>query len=435
MMSHHQKLVLLAVVGLLFSAAVADASLVALYQFEDDSGTVGSTIADTSGNLQDGTVTGDAITLAPGQTGYGNAAGFGSGFVQANLTGVASIVNDFTIAFWMQSNDTSQSQTYITSRSSTNPQQAAIYGYAYDGGVAQTELFPDGRPGSQITIPDTGWHHVVYTRSGTDYDYYLDGVKTDIGLLSGPITPPSGLSIGAAWNSAGKFNGQVDDVAWFDNGLDQAEVNTIMGGNFDDFKVTPPGTAGPPVPVGAQVFASSYVFPDPAAQPGTGGNNTGSYDDPGLTELTDDDAQNYVVWPGSITDVGPLVGWASRNPTITFNFASPEEIDTVIAYLADSDGVAGVGLPTLINLSTSAGFSQNFVVTNPPGSGTTVPLAMSGLGLTTDNITLTAFRGHEWTMATEVEFYQRVPEPGSLVLLALGSLGLLLGGRRRRRAV
>jgi len=412
--------------AVLFTAVTAEADLLGLYQFEDASGTLGSTIADTSGNLNHGTVTGAAITLPAGKPGYGNAGGFGSGWVEAPLPLVGTTVDDFSIAFWMQSNSTSQSQTYVTSRSG-NPQLAAIYEYAED----QVELYrngagPDTRPGSQITIADTAWHHIVYTRTGTDYDYYLDAVKTDIGTLSGSITAIQNLTIGAASGGAGKFNGQLDDVAWFDNGLDQTQVNTIMGGNFDAFKVTPPGTAGPPGPLGPQVAVSSYSYP--AAIPGSGGN----YADPSFTKLTDDAAQIHAVWPTGGVDIGPLAGWLNSDMSVTFNFASPQNIDTVVAYLADSDGSAGVGLPSHINLSTTGGFSQNFVVTNPAGSGSTVPLAMSGLGITTDNITLTAARAHEWTMATEVEFYAPIPEPGSFLLAALGLVGLAFFARRRR---
>ena len=116
---------------------------------------------------------------------------------------------------------------------------------------------------------------------------------------------------------------------------------------------------------------------------------------------------------------------------VTFHFDTPQLLDTVIAYLADSENSAGVGLPTMINLSTSDGFSQDFVVENPPGSGTTVPLAMSGLYLLTDHVTLTATRGHEWTMATELEFYAYIPEPSTAVLLILG-LACMLGCVRRR---
>ncbi len=400
MKSHHKRLLLLAIASLLFTTVTAEASLLGLYQFEDASGTVGSSIADTSGNLRHGAVVGADISLAAGQTGYGNAGGFGSGRVLANLIGAGTTVDDFAVAFWMQANNNSQSQTYLTGREIGGvPQLAVIYEYVND----RAELFrngtgPDTRPGSQVPVADTAWHHVVYTRTGTDYDYYLDGAKTDIGTLSGPISVVTNLSIGSAANGAGIFNGQLDDVAWFGNGLDQTQVNTIMGGDFSAFTVEPPPSADAPGPLGPRIVADSYTYP--AAVPGSGGN----YADPGLTKLTDELGPIHSVWP-SATDIGPLAGWLNSDMSTTFNFATEKTIDTVVAYLADSENTAGVGLPTTINLSTTDGYSQDFVVINPSGSGSTVPLAMSGLGLTTDNITLTVTRGHEWTMATEVEFH------------------------------
>ena len=402
MRTPYGKLLLVATAAMLFAAAGADAGLLGLYQFEDVSGTVGSTIADTSNNGNHGTVAGAAITLAPGPAGHGNAGGFGAGRVQANLTGAGTSAGDFAVAFWMQSNSASQSNTYITARENGTPQLSVIYEYAND----QVELFragsgPDPRPGSQINVADTGWRHIVYTRTGTDYDRYVDGVKTDIGTLSGAIATTESLAIGSTFHGLGDFNGQLDDVAWFNNGLTQAQVTTVMGGDFSEF------AAAPPPPPGPQIAVDSYTYP--AAAPGW----SGFYTDPGLTKLTDGLSQVHRVWPSNPVNVAPLAGWRSTDMAATFNFAAPQAIDTVVAYLADSDGNAGVGLPTSINLSTTGGFSQDFVVTNPAGSGMTIPVEMSGLGITTDNITLTATRAYEWTMATEVEFFAAVG-PGPL---------------------
>jgi hypothetical protein len=137
-------LLIVAAWALFFTGVTAEAapSLIGLYQFEDASGINGAPIADTSGNLRDGSVTSGNIGLVPSQAGYGNAASFtGAGYVAATLTGAASVVNDYSIAFWMKSNNTAQTNTYIAGRTNANPQHAAIYGYASAGGFAQVEHF------------------------------------------------------------------------------------------------------------------------------------------------------------------------------------------------------------------------------------------------------------------------------------------------------
>ncbi len=127
-----------------------------------------------------------------------------------------------------------------------------------------------------------------------------------------------------------------------------------------------------------------------------------SYPDSG-GELTDGTAV-VNVWPNP-ADSAALVGWQFSDPTITFNFSSPVQIGSITSYFADSDGASGVGLPATINISTSGGFNQTFVVNNPAGSGTTVPINVNAFGLTTDNVTLTATGPHEWEMLSEVQFF------------------------------
>lgn len=129
-----------------------------------------------------------------------------------------------------------------------------------------------------------------------------------------------------------------------------------------------------------------------------------AYGDAGGEELTDGTAV-VDVWPNP-PNTPPLVGWLNTNPTITFNFSSPVQIGNITSYFADSDDSAGVGLPGLINISTSGGFNQTFVVNNPAGSGTTVPINVNAFGVITDNVTLTATGGlHEWEMLSEVQFF------------------------------
>jgi hypothetical protein len=217
------------------SAAPCQAAMYALYQFEDASGTVGATINDGSTFNNDGIVTHGNITLGPGRPGGGNAATTTSGSVIRSGLGVASTQADYTIAFWMRSNGFNTSQRYITARDVSGNQLSVIYEYVDN----QLELFGasvDVRTGSAVPIADTNWHHYVYTRTGSALTKYVDGVATAYGTNGTAIPSPDALVVGGIFaNNGSNFDGQVDDVAWMNEGVNQAQVNAIRAGDFSQW--------------------------------------------------------------------------------------------------------------------------------------------------------------------------------------------------------
>lgn len=162
---------------------------------------------------------------------------------------------------------------------------------------------------------------------------------------------------------------------------------------------------------------------------------SGSYPDSGGVELTDG-ITNSVAWGSGVnisySDVGALSGWLNTNPSITFNFAEPVTVRSFTVWAADSDGHAGVGLPSSITLRTpSSSFSQTFTVTDPAGNGYTVPLSFSGFSVTSDQLIVESTRAQQWTMFSEVQF-SAVPEP-TYTALAFGVLCLFLFRKRLRK--
>ena len=138
---------------------------------------------------------------------------------------------------------------------------------------------------------------------------------------------------------------------------------------------------------------------------------SGSYPDSG-GELTDGTA-SVTAWPNSTTGAA-FAGWNYTNPTFTLNFSSTEKVNEVRVWAADSDGSAGVALPSSITLSTSDGFSKTFTVSNPSGSGNSVSINLQGFCIITNNITVTVNRdaSQHWTMISEVQVFG----PGSSTL-------------------
>lgn len=161
-----------------------------------------------------------------------------------------------------------------------------------------------------------------------------------------------------------------------------------------------------------------------------------SYPD-SAAELTDG-ITDSLAWGSGLSigysDVANLTGWLNTNPSITFNFNGLQTVNTIKVFAADSDGAAGVALPLSVLVSTAEGFSQLFNVTNPAGDGKTVALDLTGFSTSSAVVTLTMQRSAQWTMLSEVQFFDAstqtnsVPAPATWLL----SLGAMLVVMRKR---
>ena len=129
-----------------------------------------------------------------------------------------------------------------------------------------------------------------------------------------------------------------------------------------------------------------------------------TYSDSNYSKLTDGVAV-VPVWGGSgDADVNSLVGWLNVNPSISFGFSSRAKVSEIRVWAADSDNSAGVGLPSQITVSTTEGYNRSFSITNPAGSGNTVELSLKDINTLSDRFVVTATRGSQWTMFSEVQF-------------------------------
>ncbi|MCP4377830.1 MAG: LamG domain-containing protein [bacterium] len=238
------------VVALAGSAQTTHAALVGLYQFEDASGAIDATIADSSLGGRDAVVKHDVLTLAAGK--YGNSATFDGSVAASTGYGGVNFNGAFSFAFWIKVDAGSPQWQYISSINNGNFGDQIGILYQNDTLTDATEMYNGGgtaklRDGgvandTHVVAGDGTWHHVVYTRrADNSFHSYLDGVHTQIDAnRSGTLNNNGTLTLGASdvihTNSPrNPFRGSLDDYAVFDQGLNDSQVVDIMSGDFSEF--------------------------------------------------------------------------------------------------------------------------------------------------------------------------------------------------------
>lgn len=142
----------------------------------------------------------------------------------------------------------------------------------------------------------------------------------------------------------------------------------------------------------------------------------------GLGKLTD----GYAATADWDVEPQSYVGWRTATPSITFNFASSEQIDSITIHI-DAPANHSVLPPSRVLLEWATG-SLFYDIPDPNAGG---PLAMNftDLGIEGNQVIVTMYRAEDnWLMCSEIEF-NAVPTPGGVSLAGIALLGL---ARRRR---
>ncbi len=243
-------------------AALAAPSVVGLWRFDEGSGT---NVSDSSGLGNNGALqgsNGQLPTWTNGQTGFGNALLFtndGVNYTYVAVPGSGSLMigqtptNAWTITVWAYE-DSDGTSNFV----STFGRMVVI-----DDGTAQqlesgasdddefytwartTGAWQLGWGGTSVTPLLDQWEHVAIVYDGTNMTFYLNGNQGPYGGVASQAVTASLAYVGYQGSfligseldqpAACNWNGMLDDVAVFAGALTQAQVQTVMSGDFSAF--------------------------------------------------------------------------------------------------------------------------------------------------------------------------------------------------------
>jgi hypothetical protein len=157
-------------------------------------------------------------------------------------------------------------------------------------------------------------------------------------------------------------------------------------------------------------------------------NTTGSFLSGGTGQLTNgvDSTRDW-----NLGYPEQWVGWYEgetngANPLVTFYFSGPVTVHSIDVWFDNTLGLGGVGAPSQILVDGSPYVPPQNTY-GPQG------FTISGLDLTGNSVNVQFDQGPQpWVFIGQVTFNGTVPEPGTMLLLAVGMLGLL-GGMAKRQ--
>jgi hypothetical protein len=188
----------------------------------------GATVADMSGNGNNGTITG--ATWVAGR--YGSALSFNGSSNIVNVPASASLnlTNSMTLAAWIMPTAAQSGWRTILQRQPDsfflNGSNGAGALYPAGGGTfAGATQWASGSSAS----PVNAWTHVAITYDGTTLKLYVNGVMVNSKPVTGAMSTTTGvLSMGGNQPWGEFFQGVIDEPQIYNRALNAAEMQTIM---------------------------------------------------------------------------------------------------------------------------------------------------------------------------------------------------------------
>ncbi len=215
--------------------------LVAAYSFNEGTG---STVADSSGNGNTGTILGATWTTGL----YGNALSFNgtNSWVTVNGSSSLNLTGGMTLEAWVKPTAAASNWTAVMLKERTGGLDYALY--AADGanqppaGYIDTSNTDYDSRGLSL-LPLNSWSFLTATYDGSNLDLYVNGTLVTAQTVSGLITTSASgaLRIGGDSIWGEYFQGLIDNIRVYNRALNVGEIrsdlSTPVGGALEN---TPP---------------------------------------------------------------------------------------------------------------------------------------------------------------------------------------------------
>jgi hypothetical protein len=223
--------------------------LVAAYGFDEGSGT---TVFDSSGNGNNGTISGAAWTTA-GK--YGGALVFNgtSAWVTINSSASLQLTTGMTLEAWVNPSVVNSAWRDVIYKASDNyylegtSDSGSVPGGGGTFGTSDVVVF-----GTTALAANT-WAHLAVSYDGATMRLYVNGVQVASQAQTGNIAiSTSPLQIGGDSLYGQYFQGTIDEVRVYSTALTAAQIQSDMNTPLGDIP-TPPGNLSATVVSGSQV--------------------------------------------------------------------------------------------------------------------------------------------------------------------------------------
>jgi N-acetylneuraminic acid mutarotase len=145
-------------------------------------------------------------------------------YAQSSL--LSTSVNNFTLEGWINPDSYGSANTILFYNGATT---SSGYGLMISNTGVLSLLYGGVTISStSTTIPINSWSHVALVRNSGTASVYVNGVSVLSSISSSPLTPTNGFFIGANHNGLELFDGQIDDLKFWNTALSEASIKDYM---------------------------------------------------------------------------------------------------------------------------------------------------------------------------------------------------------------